>query len=70
MTIEFKYLEERLDELRRKYRDTGEAEWRYRYAEARSIADRLLVNQIRGQQDIGQDAGRSAYKPTAGGRLS
>ena len=63
------YIEERLDELRSKYRDTGEAKYRYKYEELKRFTEYLLAEQIRGEQDSEQVQRRQAYTPVSGGRL-
>jgi len=63
------YIEERLDELRIAYRETGEAKYRYKYDELKRFTEYLLAEQIRSQQDSEQVQGRQTYTPASGGRL-
>jgi hypothetical protein len=63
------YIEERLDELRTAYRETGEAKYRYKYDELKRFTEYLLAEQIRGEQDTQQVQRRQAYTPASGGRL-
>lgn len=56
------YFRKRLDELRRKYHQTGEAEYRYRYEELRRAREHFLVEQLRSTQDSGQSERRD-YDP-------
>ena len=44
-------LDERLDELRQKYKDSGDSEYLYRYLEAQHIREVAVNEQIRREQD-------------------
>ena len=63
------YIEERLNELRDKYRQTGEAKYRYKYDELKRMVEFLLLDHIRSAQDSEQGERRSTYTPASGGRL-
>ena len=63
------YIEERLDELRIAYRETGEAKYRYKYDELKRFTEYLLAEQHRGTQDTEQVQRRQAYTALSGGRL-
>ena len=39
------YLEERMNELRRRYKDTGEAKWLHRFNECKSIYEHYTLEQ-------------------------
>lgn len=52
----FPALEERIEELRRRFHQTGEAEWIHRYNEAKYINERLIVDRVlRGSQSVQGD---------------
>jgi len=49
-------LEERIEELRQRFIQTGEAEWIHRYNEAKHINERLIVDRVsRGSQSVQGD---------------
>ena len=49
-------LEERMEELRRRFQETGEKEWLHRYLEVRFINERLIVDGVlRGSQSVQGD---------------
>ena len=52
-------LQERLDELRKRYRDTGDIRWLHRFNECKLIMEQLLVDKIRREQDSGSTQRRS-----------
>ena len=56
------YFTDRLKELRSLYNNTGKVEWKHRYQELKQAQEHWLVNQIRGEQDTGQNKGRR-YDP-------
>ena len=56
------YLKPRMEHLRKKYYETGQAEYRYRYEELRRVREYVLVEQIRSTQDSGQSERRD-YDP-------
>lgn len=56
------YLRQRLEHLRKKYYETGEAEYRYRYEELRRVREYVMVEQIRSTQDS-QQSERRDYDP-------
>jgi hypothetical protein len=58
------YIEIRLEELRSRYKETGEAKWRYKYEELKRIADHLLIKVI----DEEQQMEKVVYEATSGGR--
>ena len=59
-----KYLEDRLQDLRNKYKETGEAKWRHKYEEVQRMLEHSTIKSI----DREQKVPRNKYKPTAGGR--
>lgn len=54
------YIEERLDELRIAYRETGEAKYRYKYDELKRFAEYILLEQIRRAHGTESGQGRQA----------
>ena len=56
------YLEERLNELRRRYKDTGEAKWLHRFNECKSIYEHYTIEQINRTQTPRPVQGR-VYDP-------
>lgn len=52
-------LDERLDELRQKYRDTREEEFYYRFLEAQRLREIAVNEQIRREQDSPRRTGRT-----------
>lgn len=49
-------LEERIEELRRRFHETGDLEWMHRYNEAKHINERLIVDRVlRGSQSVQGD---------------
>jgi len=59
-----KYLEDRLQELRTKYKETGDAKWRHKYEETQRMLEHMNVKNI----DREQKVPRNKYKATTGGR--
>jgi hypothetical protein len=50
------FLEQRIEELRQRFIQTGEAEWIHRYNEAKYINERLIVDRVsRGSQSVQGD---------------
>ena len=56
------YLEERLNELRSRYKDTGESRWLHRFNECKSILERYTIDQINSSQAARPVEGR-VYDP-------
>ena len=52
-------LDERLDELRQKYKASRDSEYLYRYLEAQRLREIAVNEQIRREQDSRRRAGRS-----------
>lgn len=52
-------LDVRLDELRKKYRDSGDSEYLYRYLEAQHIREVAVNEQIRREQSAQRSTRRS-----------
>ena len=44
------YLEERLNELRQRYKDTADIKWMHRYNECATIREKLLIDEITSAQ--------------------
>ena len=44
------YLEERMNEHRRKYKHTGEAKWRHKFDECKAIYEHYTIEQINSSQ--------------------
>lgn len=40
------YLDQRLQELRKRYTETGESKWLYRYNECQHIREKLVIQEI------------------------
>ncbi len=57
------YIDERLQELRERYKETGDSRWRHRYNEALHIRERLVIRQIDSEQDAGQRERRTVLAP-------
>jgi hypothetical protein len=57
------YLDERISELRERYKDTGDSRWRHRYNEAMLIRERLVLRQIDSEQDAGRSERRTVLSP-------
>lgn len=53
------HLDERLDELRQKYRDTRDREFYYRFLEAQRLREIAVDEQIRREQDSQRRKGRT-----------
>lgn len=60
------YLEERLDDLRRKYKDAGDIKWLHRYNECRHILEKLTIDEITSAQAAKRSQGRSTSPSTDG----
>ena len=54
-----KYMEERLDELRKRYKDTADIKWLHRYNECRHILEKLTIDEITSSQAPKRSQGRS-----------
>lgn len=46
------YLEERMNDLRQKYRDTGDSRWLHRFNECKQIKERLVIDEITKEQEM------------------
>lgn len=46
------YLDTRLEELRKKYKDTGDIKWLHRFNECRQIREYLVVQEITKEQEM------------------
>lgn len=57
------YLDERLQELRKRYKNSGEIRWLHRYNEAMHIRERFVLRQIDSEQDAGQRERRTVLAP-------
>ena len=57
------YLDERLQQLRQRYKDTGDSRWRHRYNEAMHIRERFVLRQIDSEHDAGQRERRTVLSP-------
>ena len=57
------FLDERISELRQRYRETSDIRWQHRYNEAMLIRERLIVRQIEREQDSGQRERRTVLPP-------
>ena len=57
------YLDERLQELRQRYKDTADIRWKHRYNEAMHIRERFVIRQIDSEQDAGQRERRTVLAP-------
>lgn len=56
------YLEERLNELRKRYKDTGEAKWRHKFDECKAIYEHYTLEQTNRTQAARPVQGR-VYDP-------
>ena len=59
------YLEERLDDLRRKYRDTGDSKWYHRFNECKHILEKITVDEIASAQAAKRSKGGSTSPSTS-----
>jgi len=57
------YIDERVQELRQRYKDTSDIRWLHRYNEAMHIRERLVIRQIDSEQDAGQRERRTVLSP-------
>ena len=47
------YIEERLHELRRRYKESADIKWLHRYNEAKHLHERAVIDEIERQQATG-----------------
>lgn len=59
------FLEERLHELRRRYKDSRDMRWLHRYNEAKLIQERIVVNQIVRDEASGLVERRTVLSPAS-----
>ena len=64
------YLDERLQELRQRYKDTADMRWKHRYNEVMHIRERFVIRQIDSEQDAGQRERRTVLAPEHPGSVS
>ena len=57
------FLDERISELRQRYRDTRDIRWEHRYNEAVLIRERYIINQINREQDSRSSERRTVLPP-------
>ena len=57
------FIDERLQQLRQRYKETGDNRWRHRYNEAMLLREQLVLRQINGEQDAGQRERRTVLAP-------
>ena len=57
------FLDERISELRQRYRDTRDIRWEHRYNEALLIRERYIINQINREQDSRSGERRTVLPP-------
>ena len=57
------FLDERLQELRQRYKDTADIRWKHRYNEAMHIRERFVIRQIDSEQDAGRSERRTVLAP-------
>ena len=60
------YLEERLHELRQRYKDTGDSKWLHRFNECHHIREKLYVDEIASTQAAQRSQGRYSPQPYPG----
>ena len=60
------YLEERLHELRQRYKDTGDSKWLHRFNECHHIREKLYVDEIASTQAAERNQGRHTTSPSTG----
>ena len=58
------YLEERLHELRNKYRDTGDSKYRYKFEEVQRALEHLLVVETTSTQSTRRSESRGETSPS------
>lgn len=57
------YIDDRIQELRQRYKETGDSRWRHRYNEAMLFREQLVLRQINSEQDAGQRERRTVLAP-------
>lgn len=57
------YLDERIAELRRRYKETADIRWLHRFNEATHIREKLVLRQIDSEQTAGQHERRTVLAP-------
>jgi hypothetical protein len=57
------FIDERLQQLRQRYKETGDSRWRHRYNEAMLLREQLVLRQINSEQDAGQRERRTVLAP-------
>lgn len=57
------YLDERIAELRRRYKETADRRWMHRFNEATHIREKLVLRQIDSEQDAGRSERRTVLAP-------
>jgi len=57
------YIDERIQELRQRYKDTADIRWLHRYNEAMHIREQAVLRQIDSEQNSGQRERRTVLAP-------
>ena len=57
------FLDERITELRQRYKESADIKWMHRYNEAMHIRERFVIRQIDSEQDAGQRERRTVLAP-------
>ena len=57
------YIDERVQELRQRYKDTADIRWLHRYNEAMHIREQAVLRQINSEQDAGLRERRTVLAP-------
>ena len=63
------YIDERIQELRQRYKETADIRWMHRYNEAVHIRERFVLRQIDSEQDAGQRERRTVLAPEHPGSM-
>lgn len=64
------FLDERISELRQRYKESADIKWLHRYNEAMHIRERFVIRQIDSEQDAGQRERRTVLAPEHPGSVS
>ena len=57
------FLDERISELRQRYKDSADIRWQHRYNEAMHIRERYILDQINREQDSRSGERRTVLSP-------
>lgn len=57
------YIDERVQELRQRYKNTADIRWLHRYNEAMHIREQSVLRQINSEQTAGQRERRTVLAP-------